>query len=256
MTNTIYQPQTISEIVFGNDESRLVIEDIVNGQLPFPFGGKTGILLYGAFGTGKTTLARILPEIIEQGQTGQQLSFPADYFGCQQGSTGIAFTAAVSKRLNVISLNASGNDYFIFDEVDNLNKAAQAGLKTILNSKRAVFILTTNNISQLDKGVKDRCVLVEMNAATDAEFLPLARRIARDKNVVLSDAELLAAISGNNGSFRNVIFNVLVLALKTMRKSMSAAEIASNVIQQAAGTACNLVQQKSTAAKRGDDAQK
>jgi len=62
--------------------------------------------------------------------------------------------------------------------VDNLTKAAQAGLKTTLNSPRGTFILTTNNISQLDKGVKDRCVLVEMNAATGAEYLPLARRIA------------------------------------------------------------------------------
>jgi replication-associated recombination protein RarA len=234
MNDTKYHPQTVNEVVFGNDESRFLIEDIVSGLLPFPFGGKTGILLYGAHGTGKTTLARILPEAIEQGQTGEALSFPADFFGCQKGSTGITFTTAVSKRLNVISLNASGNDYFIFDEVDNLSKAAQADLKTILNSKRAVFILTTNNISQLDKGVKDRCVLVEMNAATDAEYLPLARRIAADKNVVLSDAELLTAITGNNGSFRNVIFNVLILVLKKMRKSTSAADIASSAIKLAA----------------------
>ena len=256
MTTTIYQPQTISEIVFGNDESRFVIEDIVNGALPFPFGGKTGILLYGTFGTGKTTLARMLPEAIEQGQTGNALSFEADFFGCQQGHSGTVIADTLKKQDKVLSFNASGKHYYIFDEVDNLSRTAQAGLKTTLNSDRGTFILTTNNISQLDKGVKDRCVLVEMNAATDAEFLPLARRIARDKNVVLSDAELLAAISGNNGSFRSVIFNVLVLALKTLSKSKSSAEIASNAIQQAAGTAFNLVQQKSTAAKRSDDGQK
>ena len=243
MNDTKYHPQTVNEVVFGNDESRFLIEDIVSGLLPFPFGGKTGILLYGAHGTGKTTLARILPEAIERGQTGQSLSFPEDFFGCQKGSTGITFTTAVSKRLNVISLNASGNDYFIFDEVDNLSKAAQADLKTILNSKRAVFILTTNNISQLDKGVKDRCVLVEMNAATDAEYLPLARRIATDKNVVLSDAELLTVIAGNNGSFRSVIFNVLILVLKTMRKRTSASDIVDSAIKLASMAASSINKQ-------------
>ena len=243
MNDTKYHPQTVNEVVFGNDESRFLIEDIFSGLLPFPFGGKTGILLYGAHGTGKTTLARILPEAIERGQTGQSLSFPEDFFGCQKGSTGITFTTAVSKRLNVISLNASGNDYFIFDEVDNLSKAAQADLKTILNSKRAVFILTTNNISQLDKGVKDRCVLVEMNAATDAEYLPLARRIAADENVVLSDAELLTVIAGNNGSFRSVIFNVLILVLKTMRKRTSASDIVDSAIKLASMAASSINKQ-------------
>jgi hypothetical protein len=95
-------------------------------------------------------------------------------------------------------------------------------------------VLTTNNISQLDKGVKDRCVLVEMNAATDAEYLPLARRIAADENVVLSDAQLLAAIAGNNGSFRSVIFSVLRLAKRTARQNATAPNIAAATIQQAA----------------------
>jgi DNA replication protein DnaC len=59
MKDTIYQPETINEFVFGNSDSRQMIEDIVSGDLPFPFEGKTGILLYGAYGTGKTTLARV-----------------------------------------------------------------------------------------------------------------------------------------------------------------------------------------------------
>jgi DNA polymerase III delta prime subunit len=159
---------------------------------------------------------------------------PAEYFGCQQGHTGTGITDLVTKQLNVMSLNASGKHYFIFDEVANLSKTAQAGLKTILNNKRAIFILTTNNISQLDKGVKDRCLLVEMNAARDEEFLALAHRIAVDENVVLSEAQLLAAIAGNNGSFRSVIFSVLLLAKRAARHSASAASIAAATIQHAA----------------------
>lgn len=234
MNDTKYQPQTINEVVFGNDESRLLIEDIVSGVLPFPFEGKTGILLYGTFGTGKTTLARILPTAIEQGQTGQALSFDADFFGCQQGHSGTVIADTLRKQDKVLSFNASGKHYYIFDEVDNLTKAAQAGLKTTLNSPRGTFILTTNNISQLDKGVKDRCVLVEMNAANDSEYLPLARRIAADENVVLSDSQLLAAIAGNNGSFRSVIFSVLRLAKRIVRQNIFISDIAAATIQQAA----------------------
>ena len=233
MKNINYQPQNINEVVFGNDESKQLIDEIVSGDLPFPFSGKTGILLYGSFGTGKTTLAKLLPEAIEMGQTCKPLNMPEEYFGCQQGHTGTGITELVKKQQSVVSFNASGKHYFIFDEVDNLSKAAQAGLKTTLNSPRAAFILTTNNLSQLDKGLKDRCLLVEMNAATEAEFLPLARRIATDANVVLNDAELLAAIAGNGGSFRSVIFSVVRLVKNTLRRQQ-AASIAAASIQQAA----------------------
>ncbi|WP_146182818.1 hypothetical protein [Limnohabitans sp. Jir72] len=50
----------------------------------------------------------------------------------------------------------------------------------------------------------------------------------------LSDAQLLSAIAGNNGSFRSAIFSLLRLAKRTARQSMSAASIAAAIIQQAA----------------------
>jgi hypothetical protein len=74
-----------------------------------------------------------------------------------------------------------------------------------------------------------------MNAAADAdaEFLPIARRMARDAEVVLNDTQLLAAISGNNGSFRNVIFSLQRLILKTKRAA-DATTVALSSIKQAA----------------------
>ena len=53
--------------------SRNQLEMIVDGTLPMP-GSKSGILLYGINGTGKTTMAELLPGWIETARTTDALS--------------------------------------------------------------------------------------------------------------------------------------------------------------------------------------
>lgn len=204
----VYEPQTLNDIIFGNPESKLRIYDIVTGAEPLPSSGKSAILLYGAYGTGKTTMAKMLPDAIEKGKTGVEVNMPADFIACQQGFNGPQVMDLIGKITSTNSFNTSGLHYIIIDEVDNLTKQAQASLKSALNCQRCIFVLTTNNISLLDRGMLDRCVLVEMNAASDAQLLPIAHQLAKDIGINISDAELLPTIRAANGSFRNISHNI------------------------------------------------
>lgn len=204
----MHEPTSLNDIIFGNPESKLRIYDIVTGAESLPASGKSGIVLYGAWGTGKTTVATMLPDAIEKGRTQEELVISADLIRCQQGFNGPQVIDLITRILDKNSLNASGLHYIIIDEVDLLTKSAQESLKSAMNTTRCIFILTTNYIAELDRGLLDRCVLVEMNAAKNEQLLPLAHQITAKEGIELTDEELLPTIKAANGSFRNITHNV------------------------------------------------
>ena len=113
--------------------------------------------------------------------------------------------------------------YFIIDEVDRLNKEQQMDLRGIMNKSNALFILTTNNPSLLDLGLTNRCVKIEMNAASAEKILPLAKQMLSGIDVDLSDAELLNLIPTYQGSIRAIAHEIPAYARKKLYEQLKAA---------------------------------
>jgi len=222
MTNPIEQliePRDLDDFAFSETEDKAMLELILKGAMRFPLGGRVGFCFWGSYGTGKTTLAKLMPGLLEASgalqKTRQSALFDARYIPYTFNRCGVSAGDAdtlvgIEARCNDLSSQPtdSGWNYEILDEVDLMQARTQAALKSIMTSATAtIFLITTNHLDKVDDGIKDRCHLIEMNAPSQQQIKELSCRVLRQLG--LNETEIkkenLASIASScHGSWREL----------------------------------------------------
>lgn len=207
-----WRPKTLSDMVLP--------QRIINY---FKNGLETNVILHGKFGTGKTTLARIL--IGKYSKSNPYLELNASLFTSIDELRGKVKDFCTSQYFDLESediIDYSDKFKYVFlDEFDGVSKNFQFALKAFIETMSANynvrFIFTTNHLDKIIDDIKSsRITLINFDSKNDAEqkelktlmFKRIYNTILPEEGIEISKQDLANIINNCYPDFRKTLNSV------------------------------------------------
>jgi DNA polymerase III delta prime subunit len=186
----------------------------------FQNGLQQNVILFGSFGTGKTTLARILIGKYSKDKPFLELN-SSFYTSIDTLRTKIDdFCSKVYMGFDLKDdLPKDSIKYVFLDEFDRTSIQYQDALKAYIeefSKKNVRFIFTTNHINKISDGIRSRLVEVGFDCQTIDEEKYLKTEIAKkiqkeicpQENFTISKDELVKIINKKFPDFRSILIEI------------------------------------------------
>ena len=187
-----HRPATIEEFVGNSEMTEAIISDS-SGE-----SKKRTYLLYGPYGIGKTTLARIIAKVY----------LKIDDFNINEvnasSDNGVDMARYVEERCGTAT---PVNRVWIFDEFHKATKACQNALLKILEegSDKDFFFLCTTETKGILPTIKSRCGKYPLELPEDIQIKKRLRVISKKEGIMVSPEVTLKILEKAEGHVRDAV---------------------------------------------------
>lgn len=176
-----YSPQSLSEVIYPNIATERRITAFANGLL-------TGhLMLHGPNGTGKSTIARLLP-IAMDGISASIEPLDADDLLSQDD-----IKSYLARSIQLAKLGGLKRHFVVLNEFDKTSASRFDNFWRAMDDlgSELVVIITSNEPMNIHRSIRSRCIDVEMPAITASAFQSTAKKLLTAQGLALPDQQLL-----------------------------------------------------------------
>jgi DNA polymerase III delta prime subunit len=186
-TEKKYSPQSLNDFVFPNDEARDIVDAYVLGREEKP------LILYGANGSGKSLLQRLIPNCIEQREASVQVVKCADL----KSASDIHDLYGRNKNFNRnFTIDGQRFNYIVIEEFLMTNKKMIDAMKIELDETLGtdLTIISTNRFDKIDYGIVSRSLPLRLDPCEPHIFFPYAKKMFTAEGVDYDDQRLMSCL--------------------------------------------------------------
>ena len=179
-----YDPKTLDDLVLANPQNRVYLDHFVHQRI------KGHLLMVGTNGTGKTSIANLIPMLTHGAQNFNLITVAGD--------PSFEFKPRVLQiwdRHISFSHLYNGPLFVIIDEIDKIKHGLPLLWQWMdLRKDVATVLVTTNEYFAVTKALRSRMHVLQFGPITAQHMLPRAREIMRAESVPISDQDLLTEL--------------------------------------------------------------
>ncbi len=161
------------------------------------------LVLFGPVGTGKSSIAKLLPYAIEPTMQAADIKL----LNASKDRSIAALNKVVEDFKSTWGHNNMGLRVMILDEAEGITPSAFQALRGVLDGLIGdmLLIFTTNDITKIPKAVKSRCTCVLIDHASEALWMPRANWIMEQEGYPIPAGKLLPIIESAKGDNREIL---------------------------------------------------